>query len=122
MQTYTLNEETATKVLQQLIDEFGPDYRVGTAGCYYKNLDTNEPICIVGHLLVRTGFDISVLNEDTNASGFSNVLFRLTNLLQMEINIPDRLINALNEAQWVQDKGDTWGKAFEAFKTELNKP
>ena len=122
METYTLDEETATRVLQQIVDEFGPEYKVETgSGWVYKNVDTNEPVCIVGQLLARTGFDMSLFGgfPSLNSTNISNVFFRLEKLIGKEINVSNKLIRALSDAQYHQDKGDTWQKAFEAFKAKL---
>ena len=124
MTTPYLDEDTVTETITQVIADFGPDHIYAHASdnnkaCYYELYDPDEDTtyrCIAGEVLHR------LVDTDTWADivDFHNASDVLMLASDGRINVDDRTLRALNRAQRVQDAGETWGEALDAYHVILS--
>jgi hypothetical protein len=110
----TLEFDKAKLLLQDVVDEFGRDYKYDFGateetklyGCLYF-MDDTTPGCIVGQVLARLGVTRSSI-------GSMNVSTNVENLRQRGfLNADDKTVDLLARAQAQQDDGKTWGAALD---------
>jgi hypothetical protein len=110
------NVEVAETVAA-IVAETGMDfvYRspVGNGICQY--LHGTQPGCLVGHVLIRLGAITGelALQEGNTADGLDYGA--------MGLSLPSAALEALYEAQAVQDDERPWGEALEAFQATLER-
>ena len=110
-----ITHEDVLRVMIEVVEEYGRDYvyqrQPGPGGpndkCVY--IKDGQPSCLIGHVLVRLGVDVSFLT-DRNSALIASHLFD-----SPEANRPwTPMAGAVMEAaQLAQDVGDTWGKALD---------
>jgi hypothetical protein len=113
-----ISAELATELLERAVNQRGADFvysKDGSSGpeggCYY--FMEGEPSCIIGTILSYLGIKPSQVQEGSNAESQVRSLFPDTS---------DVVLEALNEAQTKQDRGDTWGEALDAFSAVVGDP
>lgn len=98
-------------------DEFGTCAYTGAEGDGTE-VDTGEPLCIVGEVFHHAGFDLSTLDVWGRYAHLNES--RPRTLAEFGwLEAPDGLLSALTKAQLAQDRGRTWGEAREAFREAL---
>lgn len=122
MTQYTL-EDVQSKV-SAIIDAAGSDFVYkhrknpnGSTGCYYAY--NGMPDCIVGRLLAELGVPVADMEEEgveTLERVFSDYIAKLYSVLsdQYDLDFTFEARHFLDELQFRQDQGDTWGEALVA--------
>lgn len=109
--------EDAKSGVRAVIDRVGEDFVYTPIDyiCQYINKD-GSPSCLVGHYLIDLEVPVSVL-EENNYLEFETLVER--GILDLWVTFTESAVSALNNAQYNQDFGLTWGTAFiEAFDEE----
>lgn len=117
----TITREAAIEAMREVVEAKGADYvypRVN-GRCFYS--DHGEASCIVGAVIKKLdpeAFDRIAKFEVgergfRNAFGFEDVS-RTPEGYFPHVDVDDEALNALIQAQVYQDRGQTWGEAFEA--------
>lgn len=109
--------ESALDAMNKAIDAKGEDFRYINPDeapddfvCRYFDSEGN-PSCIVGHVYAAHGYGPGDIQEGATPSSFSNSLVEYD-----DIYIPQ----ALRDAQYMQDRGTTWGDARADFIRKLS--
>lgn len=98
---------------QAAADEYG----VPLTGCDY--FVEEEPSCLVGHVLFKAGISKQTLWEISAESWYADSL--LVELREnRNIGIDDRVIDALNYAQKLQDRGHPWRDVLKRTEKTLS--
>jgi hypothetical protein len=103
----TLTAERALHLLREVVAE-RPDYVYrppDDRGCCYIDRVTDEPSCLIGHVLVRAGWTPSELRRANRSS-----VDDLPPALRRDIS--EEAACLLAEAQAVQDTKGTWAQAL----------
>lgn len=101
-------------LLKAAVDTRGEDYRYldHYEMCEYKSPKDGSPACLIGVVLASVGIPIADLDEvDTELGSIG-----ISELVQDGL-LPDvdpEAAEVLSVAQMVQDKGSTWGAAYDA--------
>jgi len=108
-----ITEEQVTEAMRQVIEEKGADYvypeeekliHGGGQMCRYGT-EKGEPLCLIGHVIVKLGTTLHRQMEGRPASG-----------VLRSIGVTDeRVLEAADRAQTYQDRGDIWGEALEKY-------
>jgi hypothetical protein len=111
-----LTYDKAVSLIREAIAEKGEDYVYEKIddGCYYVH--GGQPSCLVGHVLVRAGVNMDLLEAEGglyDAHGYADAL---CGELEREgiLTAGRRTIRLLNEVQYNQDRGVSWGAALES--------
>lgn len=105
-----ITTEDALRALEEAVAEKGEDYtyprvpdKNGYPSCYY--VVDGAPSCIAGHALRRLGVPLPALTqfEGTVPSGLAAA---------GAFDAEEGALDALDEAQRIQDQGGTWGEAL----------
>lgn len=112
MRVITLSE--AIEVIKAIADE-NPDFSFEgdnfPDGCSYN--DNGQPACIVGHWMVREGITLPDMNTSLNSAVISGRF--MSNFLEAQnVRLNYDAKHFLQEVQFKQDGGETWGDAVEA--------
>jgi len=115
----TEKDEAFIKALEETVAEYGRDYvypedkkikYANTNMClYFDQEDPEKPLCFIGVALSKLGFT----NDDMSYTAGASLVLR-------ELGFSSLVAEAARTAQYEQDKGQTWGQAYDAFKKELN--
>lgn len=101
----TIDVDTSLRLLREVVTEFGGRtvYVIPAAydTCVYA--DKGECSCLVGHVLVRAGVSVDVLDGEEGP---------ITGLVLEGIEVTDTARWVLAAAQEAQDIGETWGEAL----------
>lgn len=121
MAKFTLDQ--ITEALEAVVRERGDgymyqqDFSNGSSSCKYIARSISKgrviPACIVGATMSYLGVSDSTLRRWDNNVGGTSILDIQTNLIPEDAQI------ALQEAQSVQDRGNTWGNALQAYKAKV---
>lgn len=121
MAKFTLDQ--ITEALEAVVRARGEDYMYqqdfsnGSSSCKYiaRSISRGRviPACIVGATMSYLGVSDSTLRRWDNTPTGSSVIDIETTL------IPEDAKLALQKAQEVQDRGNTWGNALQAYKTRV---
>ena len=113
-----LTAKEARELLLRAVNQRGPAYvyernPANAHACVYFNAH-GQPSCLIGQMISYLGigpFDFgSKRNRSTTATELVRSLFPDTEPL---------VLNALRQAQYVQDTGKTWGEALAAYDARL---
>lgn len=116
--TITITRADATRILGQIVQEYGEDYVYQSHGdgtgvpCRY--IWNGEPDCIIGKLLARLGADEPFLDKCDTIGSIRELAE------QGKVNVEDDvLLYALRALQSAQDNGEAWGIAYQRYLAEL---
>lgn len=115
-------EEEVTKVFEDVVLEFGanykyptqeenPEYWSDTKSCIYVT-DGGEVACIVGQIYHRLGATTQQLQGNRGAIDKGH---------ELGFVFPDNVQWGLSFAQSAQDSGETWGQALDEYKLQVFK-
>lgn len=115
-------EEEVTKVFEDVVLEFGANYKYPTkeehpeywsegGACLYVTSD-GKPACIVGQIYHRLGAATNQLQGNRGATGKGH---------DLGFVFPENVRLGLSYAQTAQDSGETWGQALDKYKLQVFK-
>lgn len=105
MELSELTVENVTPVIAAVVNDYGRDYTYPYGeDCMYQVSD--KPACIVGHVLDRLGVEY---NPDWERNDVCTIAPKA----------PVDVLFALDAAQTVQDRGESWGKAYDSYVVSL---
>lgn len=110
-------DDEVIESMKRAVAQKGADYIYPFLACDYSKW--GEPACIVGHVLHDIDPTAYALAVDWDRSFNDSAV----DDLQREGFLPnftDRQVTALLRAQERQDKGATWGAAYDAFISALD--
>lgn len=107
----TLTEDETTRLLEEIVEEYGENYVYPDGTCQYFR-DDGTCACLIGHLLARKG----LTPEDVTGQNKNGVTALHAAGL---ISAPAPLLTALRVAQNAQDRDETWGVALLKYKDTL---
>lgn len=113
-------EEEVTKVFEDVVLEFGanykyptqeenPEYWSDTKSCIYVT-DGGEVACIVGQIYHRLGATTQQLQGNRGAIDKGR---------ELGFVFPANVQLGLSRAQGAQDYGETWGQALDEYKLQV---
>lgn len=118
--------QRALDVMGEVVAEFGREYVYPRAnGCRYVHRDwqgdrdtveapRKVPSCLIGQVLHRLGLSLEIMEERDEAP-LDGAIAAWT-----ELGLARGTIRAFSRAQTLQDRGDTWGNAYdEAVQVQL---
>jgi hypothetical protein len=114
-----ITHEDVLRVMTEVVDEYGHDYvyvyENAGIGCAY--IKDGQPSCLIGHVLVRLGVEVSYLTE-RNSARIESHLFD-----SHETDHPwtPEAGSVMEAAQLLQDMGETWGEALAAARRRAEK-
>ena len=111
-----LTIKEATEFINRAVEEKGANHVVSRC-LYFDELQTEgtpQPCCIVGQVLAYAGVTPDEVRdyEGMNAEFVVRELFPATS---------ERVLNALDRAQGIQDSRIPWGEAQRGFEDELTR-
>lgn len=112
-----LTREKAIELLNRAIEEKGKDYvypRASVDGqntCYY--VENGAPSCIVGHILAWAGVALDDIAAYEGEAAHEPVLDL--------VKAPQDVVDALEQAQEIQDRAEPWGVAVSTALLLLDK-
>ena len=118
----TLTVEQVSETLEEIVAEHGADYYYPQANesCFYTERGpggVTVPSCIVGHVVARLDPDtfkkIAVYEADGDTLDARN----LPSLVGLDMEAD--AVEALQQAQFRQDEGESWGGALQAYYNSL---
>lgn len=105
--------------MEAIVDEYGHEYLYPPAidgrPCRYLDEDTDEPSCLIGHVLVRLGTPVELIAqvEGTSPDGGSlNAPAGASVFGTFDLGVR----KVMRSAQSRQDHGRTWGDALRTAK------
>lgn len=116
-------EEEVTKVFEDVVLEFGANYKYPTqeenpeywsesgVACVYVT-KKGKVACIVGQIYHRLGATTQQLQGNGGATGKGN---------DLGFVFPENVRLGLSCAQSAQDQGNTWGQALDEYKLQVFK-
>jgi hypothetical protein len=121
-----LNRSLVDAYLDEAVAEFGEDYvyyvtpsESRCAGLSCKYVRNGAPACLVGQVLAKAGVPLDRLSlADTGYFGSGVPANELLVELRQEgvLACDSEVVSLLNEAQWRQDEGYTWGASVRAAR------
>jgi hypothetical protein len=81
-----------------------------TSDCLYVRTDVDEPACLIGLALHKTGMSLDDLRKHESKSSWA---------FMGELGYSIDIVNAASDAQQAQDKGKPWGAALDAFEVRV---
>ena len=115
--TGSLNYEQMIAANEQLIEKYGEDYRDKIGGKYTHADGTH---CYVGALFEELGYPLPNRGKDfANGSSVGGIKSWLEK--NHDVDMSRELQSALQAAQGVNDRRDTWGNAADAFMRSYRK-
>lgn len=118
----TLKKDAVTEVLEKVVAEKGAEYVYPyfETQCFYADpADTTAPSCIVGHVVAALdphAFQEIAAHEVDSGESMSVAQLSGDSYVGFE---DQRLADALQAAQSVQDGGSPWAEAMEAYRRVL---
>jgi len=135
MTVITITEADARRYMAEAVAERGDLYvyqpNRGGWGCTYcKYNDDDEavaPDCLIGTILHKAGLPLAELSshEGETAARFFGYNVPMNgpvhrNGQQPMVQATQRVVTALQRAQWAQDNGETWSEAATKFTAALD--
>lgn len=116
----TFTEEEVTKVFEDVVLEFGANYKYPTQEEhpeYWSDVGTcvyvtngGEVACVIGQIYHRLGATTQQLQGNRGSIGKGR---------DLGFEFPDNVQRGLSQAQSAQDDGETWGQALDEYKLEV---
>lgn len=111
-----LTVERARELLVAAIEEKGADYVYPESekafnSCMYLTYEGQQPTgpsCLVGDVLIRAGVELNAIINVEGKSAWNAVPLLIP-------STDERVVAALDAAQYEQDAGGTWGEALARF-------
>lgn len=113
-----IDARRALELLIDVVDQYGEDVvyqkvpldRNNGVGCRYEY--EGNPSCLVGHVLVKAGADLSVLKGLDVIGAPADKIYTLVG------GVDPAASRVLQAAQDIQDRGDSWGEALDEARAK----
>ncbi len=96
-----------------VVTKMGRDYL--TPDVWYRD-DRGRPLCVVGHVFVEMGLDLSLIPDELNGQGLDSPYGEMIQAV-LKVSFSRQIFTYLSDLQDLTDRGTTWGAAYKELTT-----